>query len=190
MTVQPLTFVSKVEDEPLQAPLPPLPTAPGPSATLTISGGWTGGLQTAGLRAAPFVRCQVIHASPRMGGDRLWYEVSSDGEFSQFVDVGEYYVSIVRRAGHGDRPIETEVKLWSRTATDEHYEMWDSTGVVDSDEQQISVAASPDNRTFAFSAVTVPLTYHSTIDPDAAVTWALVQGSVACPEPPGAIPGV
>ncbi|WP_324273761.1 hypothetical protein [Blastococcus brunescens] len=125
-----------------------------------------------------------------MGGDRLWYEVSSDGEFSQFVDVGEYYVSIVRRAGSGDWPIATEVNLWSRTATDEHYEMWDSTGVVDLDEQQISVSSSPDNRTFAFSAVTVPMTYHWTIDPDAAVTWALVQGTVGCPVSPGAIPGV
>lgn len=142
---------------------------------LDISAGWTGGLQTSGPAAAPFVRCQVIHATPRMGGDRLWYEVSSDREFSQFVDVGEYYVSIVRRAGSGDRPIQTEVKVWSRTATDEHYEMWDSTGIVSLDEQQISVAASPDNRTFAFSAVTVPMTYHWTIDPDAAVTWALVQ---------------
>ena len=68
--------------------------------------------------------------------------------------------------------------------------MWDSTGVVSLDEQQISVASSPDNRTFAFSAVTMPMTYFWTIDPNAAITWALVQGTIACAEPPGPIPGV
>ncbi len=82
------------------------------------------------------------------------------------------------------------MKVWAATRTDVRYEFWDSTGVLDLEEQQIAVHASPDNRTLAFSAVTVPMTVHWTIDPDAAVTWALVQGAVACPEPPGGIPGV
>lgn len=187
VTVEPFTFVTDVGDEPLQAPLPALPTAPGPSATLAVSAGWTGGLQTSGPQAGPFVRCGVTPPTPGTVGS-LMYEVSSDGEFSEFVDVGEYYVTIVRHPGSGDRPIETQVEVYSRTPTDKLYEMWDDTGVMDVNEQQISVAASPDNRTVTFSAVTVPMTYYLTVDPDAAVTWALVQGTVACPEPPGAIP--
>lgn len=190
VTVQPFTFARSAPEEP-RAELPPLPTDNGAAATLSISDGWTGGLQTSGPPAERYVRCQVISSAPQSGYSYLQYEVSSDGRFSEFgVAPGQFYVRIIRHDGFGDRLIDSEIQVFTSTVKNIGWTLWDSTGTAgDVNQQPPAFTASPDNRTIAFAAAAVANPVSFSTDP-AGIVWTLVQGTVSCPHPPGAIPGV
>lgn len=187
MTVEPFTFEREVATEPQMAPLPEFSTDPRAGASLTIGAGWAGGFLVTGPQAQQFVRCRVVWSDPRHRPSYLMYEVSTDATFSEFgVKPGEYYVRIVRQAGHAERPIETAVEVFAGTRNGDRYELWNSTTMLD---QQTAAAASPDNRALTFSAVTVTTSDDWNVDL-AGITWTLMHGAVTCPEPPGAIPGL